>query len=452
MSPVEDRVRAAMAAAADQNLAAPEIRSAPPLRLPYGLVPGVRSRRGFRGPVRWAVPVAAAAAVTAVAVSLVLAQGAQHGGSRSQPAASASPAVPAAPTGPGGAPRYWVAAGPSTNHISAGDDATGKVLANLTLPGPRDSTSFVTGITAADDDQTFAAAVVTYPGTGQHLNQATGTVHWYEVRLAPGTAAPARISSLPVKPLTVHGGVAYELAVALSGSGRELALTMPAASGRLAVQVVSTATGQPVRSWTASGLSGSWVALTWVNQDRQLAVETLAEPHSDSTDIVRELDLSGSATGSLLADGKVVWDVTTPYPSQTRLQACAKMPVELGVTARQISADGTRVGCEAIFGPPGNPTMSFVTYPLARATTDATKATVFYQETNTATKGVDDSRIFWINPSGDALIGGWLTKAKGNPLAADPNSLRMLVMSHGKNTPLRFPPGFGFASYGFVTF
>jgi hypothetical protein len=325
------------------------------------------------------------------------------------------------------------------------------VLANLTLPGPKDSTSFVMGITAADDDQTFAAAVVTYPGTGQHLNQATGTVHWYEVRLAPGTAAPARLSSLPVKPLTVHGGVAYDLAVALSGSGRELALTMPAASGGLAVQVVSTATGQLLRSWTASGLSGSRSALTWVNQDRQLAVETLTETQS-STDIVRELDLSRPTTSSLLADGKVVWDVTSPYPPQTRLQACAAAPDDLGVTARQISADGTRVGCEAITGPPGNPTMSFVTYPLARGTTDATKATVFYQKAYVATTGVDESQIYWISPSGDAIIGGWNIKAKGNSLTDDPNSLRLWMMSHGKYTQLRFPAGFQPAFYGFVTF
>ena len=93
MSSVEDRVHAAMSAAAD--LATREIPTAPPLRLPPGPAAGDRSRHAPRRWIRWAAPLAAAA-VVALAVSLVLIKGIQNGG-------GVSPS-PATATGPGGAP------------------------------------------------------------------------------------------------------------------------------------------------------------------------------------------------------------------------------------------------------------------------------------------------------------------------------------------------------------
>ena len=104
-----------------------------------------------------------------------------------------------------------------------GDSVTGTILAKLALPVRKGFTTFFMGMTAADDDRTFAVSVVTYPTASlqgkEALEKATGTASWYEVRLAPATATPARLTPLPVKPQTVHGGTAL-MAVAAAYPGR----------------------------------------------------------------------------------------------------------------------------------------------------------------------------------------------------------------------------------------
>ena len=457
MNSVEDRVHAAMSAAAD--LATREIRSAPPLRLPSG--PAACRRRGHAPHrwIRWAVPLAAAAAVVALAVSLVLVKGVRNDGAVPlKPTASAS--LPA-PAGPDGVPRYYVAEEGNPGLV-VGDSVTGKLLAKLALPVRKGFTSFFMGITAADDDRTFAVSVVTYPtaslqGTNA-LEKATGTASWYEVRLAPGTATPARLTPLPVKPQTVHGGQALmAVAAAMSGSGKELAVTTVTASGGLAVQVYSVATGQLLHDWTTNdpslseskgktrGLSAQ-PSLTWIEGDRVLAVETAgAAPKSDNlgylADTVRELNVAGPSSGDLLADGKVVWNVRTGASPQTLLQSCSAAPHSIGGKTHFIGADGTAFGCAAVTGPVTDPNLSFLTYPLAIGTAVAGKARVDYQVTQMAKKGVSTQQVLWISPSGDAIVGAWTIYAKGT-LEDAPNGLYIGVMNHGKFTPLRFPPGF----------
>ena len=454
MTSVEDRVHAAMSAAADANLAGREIRSAPPLRLP----PGPADDRRWPAPrrwIHWAAPLAAAAAVIALAISTVLVKGAQNDGAVPlRPTASASPAIP----GPGGVPRYYVAGG-KANHIVAGDSVTGKILANLTLPVRKGFTSFFMGITAAGDDRTFAVAVVTYPtaslqGTNA-LEKATGTASWYGIRLAPGSATPARLTPLPVKPQTVPGGQALmAVSAALSRSGQELAVTTVTAAGGLAVQVFSAATGRLLHEWSTNdpslsesakdnprGLSAQ-PSLTWIAGDRVLAVETIsAAPKWAYTDTVRELNVAGPSSGDLLADGKVVWNVGTGASPQALLQACAKPPNALGAPYHLISADGTAFGCTAVTGPDTDPNLSFLTYPLTTGTAVAGKARIDYQVTQMAKKGVSTLQVLWISPSGDAIVGAWTIYAKGT-LEDAPNGLRIGVMNDGKFTPLRFPPGF----------
>ena len=52
--------------------------------------------------------------------------------------------------------------------------------------------------------------------------KATGTITWYVVRLAPGTATPATLTLLPIRPQTVHGsGDLVYTAAAVSGSAQE---------------------------------------------------------------------------------------------------------------------------------------------------------------------------------------------------------------------------------------
>jgi hypothetical protein len=431
-----------MSAAADANLAAREIQSAPLLRLPSEPATADRRRPAPRQWSRWAVPLAAAAAVVALAVSLVLVRGAQDDSVVPfQPTASAAPAIP---TGPGGAPRYYVASGKS-NHIVAGDSVTGKLLANLAIPVRKGFTSFVMGITAADDDRTFAVPVVTYTNASLEgtnaLVKATGTASWYEVRLAPGTATPARLTRLPVKPQTVHGGTALmAVAAALSGSGTALAVTTIAASGGLAVQVFSVDTGRLLHDWTSNDPPVEQPSLAWIDRDRELAVETssVGVAGTRGTDTVRELSVSGPASGDLLADGKIIWNVQLGPRTQSLLQTCTDSPAQLGTQYHLISADGTALGCSAMTGPGPDQTLSFLTYPLASGTAVTPKARIDYQVTN---QDVSQQQILWISPSGDAVVGVWATAAAGT-YVDEPNGLHVGVMSHGKFTPLRFPPGF----------
>ena len=97
MNSVEDRVHAAISAAAD--LAAREIRTAPSLRLPSEPAAGAR-RYAPRRWIRWAAPLTAAAAVVALAISLVLIKGAQND--------RVVPSKPVASTRPGDVPRHHV--------------------------------------------------------------------------------------------------------------------------------------------------------------------------------------------------------------------------------------------------------------------------------------------------------------------------------------------------------
>jgi hypothetical protein len=261
VSPVEDRVRAAMSAAGD--LADREISSAPPLRLPPGPAPATRRARAPRHWGRWAAPVTAAAAVVVLAVSLVVVKGADDGGVVPvQPAPAASTAAPA---GPGGAPRYYAAQGTKGNGVVVGDSVTGKLLATYTPPKQKNLTTFYGNLTAAADDETFAFSAVTYPAAALKVNngllKATATVRWYEIRLSPGSAHPARLVRLPLEPQSMTGTTAAAFFVnAVSGSGQELAMTGLTASNGLAVKVYSVATGRLLRQWTTRD-----PALTWTD-------------------------------------------------------------------------------------------------------------------------------------------------------------------------------------------
>jgi len=457
MNSVEGRVRAAMSAAVD--LADREIRSAPPLRLPPAPAPGGRRPRAPRRWIRWAAPLTAAAVVVALAVSLVLIRDVQNGGPVTQgPATSTAPVGPA---GPDGVPRYYVAISQQRG-VVVGDSVAGTILAKVAPPTHKGYTTFFKSVTAAADDRTFVVLAETYPDSviksPAGIQKSAVTASWYELRLAPGTADPASLTLLPLPRMVTTGSdVGAEFATALSGSGRELAVSTVTAAG-LAVKVYSVATGKLLHDWTTSdpslsltdsytqGLNGQ-PSLTWIDGDRVLAVETASATQKSTSknpflgfgakDVVRELTVAGPATGDLVADGKVVWDEQTwEYPTNL-LQSCTGERGEM----RLISADGTTVGCFAVTGPGTNPNLSFLTYPLETGPAVAAKATVEYGVTHMAQKGISTNQVMWISPSGDAIVGAWTTYAAGT-LEDAANGLHIGVMSHGTFTPLRFPVGF----------
>jgi hypothetical protein len=144
----------------------------------------------------------------------------------------------------------------------------------------------------------------------------------------------------------------------------------------------------------------------------------------------------------------VTWNVQLGPNTQSLLETCTASPGLLGRQYHLISADGTAFGCAAVTRPGTDPTLSFLTYPLPPGTAVTAKARVDYQVTTGAKKQVAYAHILWISPSGGTVVGQWATLAEGAERFA-PNGLHAGAMSHGKFTPLRFPPGFSSLTIAF---
>lgn len=460
MNPVEDRVQAAMSAAA--NLAAREIPTAPPLRLPSepaAFTPGGHTPRRW---IRWAAPLAAAAVVVALAISLALIKGVQNG---AVPANPVTPTNPVAPAGPDGVPRYYVALEQprgdvnKTFRIVVGDVVTGKTLATFAPP----KNTMFRSVTAAADDRTFVVSAWT-SSNGSFVRSGKGTVTgtWYEVRLAPGTADPARLTPLPVEPQPAGPPPLFPaFNTALSGSGQQLAVAEYTAWTGMAVKVFSVATGRLLHDWTFSDPSlpppsanrpnyeGAAMALpnmTWIDGDRTLALEIPDLTHLGQktrlADTLRELNVGGPATGDLLTDSNVVWVAPiVKYPADL-VQSPAEVLSECTTSPDSsllVSVNGKTFSCTAQ-APSDGFTQSFRTYPITLDTTAAEKGRNDYQVTHAEAKGLDTPMVLWASPSGDTIIAAWNTYAKGT-LTDAVNGLHIGVISHGKFTPLRFPKG-----------
>ena len=457
MSREEDLIRSTTHAIAST------VRDVPPLQLEPAAdelsspARGPRPARGGRRPRRWRnwiAPVASAAVVAALAIALVIIKDVPNGGR-----VPASPSA-SAPTGPGGIPRYYVAVsavtGPagSPNALRVGDSLTGKTIATIRSSAHMSFES----VMAADDDQTFVVYGLTRSGSAE-------TGRWFKLRLAPGTADPARLTPLPVEPVSVPLGQGsfpqYGIfAMALSGSGRELAVAeVPSSAGGVTVKVFSLATGRLLHDWTTDDPSisvpSTWTydlvspsALTWTDGDQALALTTTDKGASlgTGTETVRTLNVDGPPNGDLRADSKVSW--TTPAAPQTatagdtQLVACGILLLDR--VPPVISADGKTASCAATSQASGTSairwTETFSTYRIGAGTTAADQGTVAYQVTRqeTASSGVSGGgEVLWVSPSGGTLIGVWgVAAANGSvPFHAG-------VISHGTFTPLRFPASY----------
>jgi len=305
-------------------------------------------------------------------------------------------------------------------------------------------------VTAAADDRTFVVfAVTSSSGSFDVRSKGTLTGSWYEVRLAPGTADPARLTRLPIKPLTVPysdvtfglGELVDSFAAALSGSGKELAVPEWAPHG-LAVKVFSVATGRLLHEWTTNDRSfAGEPSVAWIDGDRELALVSRSidvQPNSKFAAMnvtVREWPVAGQASGDLVAVSKVVWGVRTVKNPLTTLQQCVEPMVGGPVL---ISADGKTFSCTTAGGSAASDHLSFHTYPLTASTTGATEGRIDYQVTLPNVIYIPE--VVWTSPSGGTLIGA-LIPSEGSP-AAVANGPRIGVISHGTFTPLRFPPGF----------
>ncbi|HEX4398854.1 MAG TPA: hypothetical protein VH136_14550 [Trebonia sp.] len=406
MTPAERVVRAATRAYGETVT---EVR---PLDLTAAAKPGerhvrLRRRRRFPG---WLAPFAAAAAVVALAISLVIVRN-----------------IPDRPAPASGVvPRYYAALVPQPpqgfqNKLTVGDTLTGARLATLT---PARGNSFSV-VTAAADDRTFVVA--TKPiDTGAPDNRVPPRT-WYLLRIVPGTSSQVRLTRLPIPDLKGDD----VLAVALSGSGREIALgfipnyaTSPQSPVQL--RVYSVTTGKLERAWSTSdqtvfagpGRSAQSLntALTWVDDDRALAFPTIsaasdALTHQDVIhETVRLLDMSAGG-GDLIADSRVIWSTqreSVPITDQHGQLSCVN---NLSILP-MLTADGKTIVCAAIKSPnpqetitaPGPQTLAWLAYSTSSPTVARTLAQVTVDVPSSTTLAND---LLWADSSGGTLIGTW---------------------------------------------
>jgi hypothetical protein len=425
MTSVENRTRSAMDAITSQ------VDSAPPLSLPppdtvagRSRVPASRGRWGTR-----LVPAAAAAAVIAVAISLVVVRNIPngHGVPQGRP-------VPAS----GSVPMYYadlVSTG-SQQEVVVGNTFTGARLATVSVP--RGSTFYA--VTAAADDRTFVLAAE--PSWSSRPVART----LYLLRIAPGTPTPARLTPLPFPVL--QGGQLF--AVALSGSGRQLAVGFRPAHAKAApssptlLRIYSVATGKAERTWSTRDnsvfnghlLSGS--ILTWVDNDRALAFSTRAPANTPAPESAQEtmrlLDMS--ARGSdLMADSKVIWSVQGIWSQAT---GSARLSCAVTSLPPMITADGKTIVCAAIkvlFRRPSSAperwTLAWLAYSTSAPNAARTLGELTVVASQASPAGVG---VLWAGPAGSPLIGTWrgVTTPIDRPLVG--------MISGGKIRQLPTPP------------
>ncbi len=352
----------------------------------------------------WLAPLAAAAVVVAVALSLVIVK--IHPNGRVVPP-TAPISVPA-----GSVPRYFAEIDPtgewptSTSGLLIVDTYTGKTVA--TIPPPAGMT--FQSVSGASDDRTFVLFVT--PSTS---TWSTGS--WYALRIAPGTAHPATLTRLPVRRLP------YVEGMAVSGSGRELAVV---ATGAVPTQpdvlsIYSLATGQLLRSWTtrygsrvlpyfarnSDGPVADWPVLTWVDDDRRIAFPGDPSPSPSGksfTWTLRELDVTAKGS-SLQADSQVVWTEQTPNSGRDKYGCDLNNPLAISPDGRSfVCASGT---AEAN----GERLMKWLAYP----TGVNSRGRLVYQTESDMGSGSsgygsgmsDNDLVLWASQSGSTVIALW---------------------------------------------
>jgi hypothetical protein len=429
MTTTEDVVRAATRACGEivteirpLDLTRPAPRARPP-----------RRPRRFPG---WVAPVTAAAAVIALAISLVLVRAIPNG-PVVPPTASAGPAGPVAPIA--GVPEYYVTLHPANpvaqSGLVIGDTFSGARLA--TIAPPRGD-GFV-GVTGAADDRTFV--VSTMPA---NWGVEPPPVTWYLLRIAPGGTPGYRLTRLAIPDMKSWAAPA----IALSGSGKQLAMTLlpvkpPSSGGPFPggweLRTYSVATGKLLGSWSVSGpaaRSGGFAfpgdqdqPLGWADGDRAVVFQyfdTIGAKASVLRESERLLDVA-ARSGDLIADSQVIWSTLMTGGGQAVAHRCYPG------TPPRVTADGKSVLCGT--GPVGaKQGRSRVTLEwLASATTGPEVPRVLYRVTVDVPSGYGTvTSVSWAGTSGGPVIAFW-SDHRGSS-----SDTHFGVIRHGQFLPL--PP------------
>jgi hypothetical protein len=421
---IEDRIRTATRAGATLvrhigPLAAPE-----PARLRRRPAPAAR-RWGT-----WGIPLAAAAAVVLVALSLVAIR--QFGASAP---ATGGPVTNA----PATVPRYYVSldtAGTEpdgytgTGNLIIGDDHTGQAIATVTPPH---GVQFE-AVQGASDDRTFVVQATTGKPTG------AGPETWYLLRIAPGTAHPYQLTTLPIKlPSSSPDGVAY----AFSPDGRELAVESQRASltgdNVTTLGIYSVSSGAELRVWTVDATVASGPAqstLSWLSNGRQLAFSAFPPGHNLQYQL-RTLDVTGSGTGLMTASRALVTVVlsgaSTCYslritPDGRTVICAAQYAFLLG--------SGTNAGC-------ANSGLEFTAYSVRTGK----PVRVLYRYQGACHNGL--TSVLWTDAAASTIIGAVQTDVanQGGKQAG-----QLGVITDGHIRLLKLPKSVSPTYYGIVAF
>ena len=424
-----------------------------------GRAPSPRRRRAS-----WLAPVMAAAAVVAIALTLVIVRDMPDG--PPQPPTSSAPASPTAPVAPiAGVPQYYVTPGqpaPGTDSwkLVIGDTFTGRRLATI---APPHGTSWGS-MTGAADDRTF---VVSNTPAGDFSAQGV-PVTWYLLRITPGEKPGYQLTRLAIpvmKPWCIE-------AIGLSGSGKELAMTLvpvPTTSNPnpalWVLRTYSVATGKPLGNWSVKGTTSLAAGITvpgiesptlkWVNGDRAVAFyayDGMSSTGPATPESVRLLNVTGGS-GNLIADSTFILSIKAP---SARGFIGAAPPAGscvwngAGSALPQVTTDGKTVVCitASIGAKQGR---SRVTFEWLAYSAGAQKPPhILYKVAVDALLGPDTtSSVLWSGPSGGPMIIEWATETV--PPSKNQNGqwdTHFGVVSHGQFHPLPLPANLTPGSFG----
>ena len=308
---IEDRVRAATRARADL------VRDIRPLALPQDvLLSGdwpERARRPGRQVRAWLVPLAAAAVVVALALTLVAVRQA------AAPHQAPHPATPTAVLAK--IPRYYavISQDHSTQDFAIVDDRTGKTVVDFAAPG----SSTLDSVSASADDKTFILT------SSMRVNQDTTRWSVTKIRLFPHPGLAFNEADIAVQ----DTDNAVHLNAYLSPDGREVAVEFE----RLTAATTVTTTIQtyhatqsspgPLRTWTASLRDAAPIGdLSWHGNDQTLefSVTESPVPRAGPPTHNSERALTTTApSGDLMAASRVIFS----GPSSPDRTSCAALRI-----------------------------------------------------------------------------------------------------------------------------
>jgi hypothetical protein len=471
---VEDQLRAAGRAVSEQvsHLPRLDLRPQPPIRHAK-----VRASRRWLGAGGWLVPMAAAAAVVAVAVTLVAVKSPPRAADKTGagPVASRSTAPSSTPAGdPEALPGYFVAisglqtmgklpaAGqsgpvqaPRPDAVVVGETLTGKRLATVTPP----TGATFAGVTGAADDRTFVLDSVQLAAGRGGMLWANQPRTWYLLRIRPG-ASPVKTLTRLNLPLPSAADIN---GIALSPDGTRLAVFYQVArkgdgfpySGPFTLGIYSVATGTALRTWTGTdpyhgsygygendGLPDPTANLTWTSDGQRLAFAYRSSKGPTASLYLRELRLTGPGT-DLFTDSTVIAEIAVSTTNGRSKIWCDS----LGITG-----DGQTAVCGAEL--PETPAVgAALDTPPARlapstgctAPTDTVHpglaevslagdrlAGVLYEVKSGCGGGL--AAVLWSSPSGDTVLGA----VSSADLSATGHGV-IVLYRHGTVTTINWP-------------